>query len=74
VKTELDIGDRSEWIRVERDMTLCELYNRDTFCKIVQLSSRMLLSVIFAIINLCAYLGGRSLYKFKKQNSIILNY
>jgi hypothetical protein len=29
VKTGLDIADRSEWIRVERDPALCELYNRD---------------------------------------------
>jgi hypothetical protein len=29
VKTELDIGDRSEWIIVERDPTLCELHNKD---------------------------------------------
>jgi hypothetical protein len=29
VDTELDPGDRSEWIRVERDMTLCGLHNRD---------------------------------------------
>jgi hypothetical protein len=29
VKTELDLGDRSEWIRVERDPALCELHNRD---------------------------------------------
>jgi hypothetical protein len=29
VETELDLVDRSEWIRVERDLTLCELYNRD---------------------------------------------
>jgi hypothetical protein len=29
VKTELDFGDRSEWIRVERDLTFCELHNRD---------------------------------------------
>jgi hypothetical protein len=29
VKTELDLGDRSEWIRVERDTTLCELHNED---------------------------------------------
>jgi hypothetical protein len=27
VETELDLVDRSEWIRVERDPTLCELYN-----------------------------------------------
>jgi hypothetical protein len=30
VKTELDLGDHSEWIRVKRDSTLCELHNGDT--------------------------------------------
>jgi hypothetical protein len=29
VKTEVDLGDRSEWIRVERDLALCELHNGD---------------------------------------------
>jgi hypothetical protein len=29
VKIELDLSDRSEWIRVERDSTLSELYNGD---------------------------------------------
>jgi hypothetical protein len=29
VKTELDLGDRSEWIRVERHPALCELHNGD---------------------------------------------
>jgi hypothetical protein len=29
VKTTLDLVDRSEWIRVERDLTLCELDNGD---------------------------------------------
>jgi hypothetical protein len=29
VETELDLGDRSEWIMVERDPALCELHNRD---------------------------------------------
>jgi hypothetical protein len=34
VEIELDLADRSEWIRVERDPTLCELHNRDvgTLC------------------------------------------
>jgi hypothetical protein len=34
VEAELDLGDRSEWIMVERDLTLCELHNRDVgiFC------------------------------------------
>jgi hypothetical protein len=29
VKTELDLGDHSEWIRVKRDPALCDLHNRD---------------------------------------------
>jgi hypothetical protein len=29
VETELDLADRSEWIRVERDSALCELHNGD---------------------------------------------
>jgi hypothetical protein len=29
VKTELDLGDRSEWIMIERDPAFCELHNED---------------------------------------------
>jgi hypothetical protein len=29
MEIELDFGDRSEWIMVERDLTLCELHNGD---------------------------------------------
>jgi hypothetical protein len=29
VETKLDLGNRSEWIRVERDLALCDLHNRD---------------------------------------------
>jgi hypothetical protein len=29
VEAELDLGDHSEWIRVERDLALCELHNGD---------------------------------------------
>jgi hypothetical protein len=29
VETELDVVDRSKLIRVERDLALCELHNRD---------------------------------------------
>jgi hypothetical protein len=29
VETELDLGDHSEWIRVERNLALCELHNGD---------------------------------------------
>jgi hypothetical protein len=29
VETELDLGDRSEWISVKRNPTLCEIHNGD---------------------------------------------
>jgi hypothetical protein len=29
VEAKLDLGDRLEWIRVERDLALCELHNGD---------------------------------------------
>jgi hypothetical protein len=29
VEIELDLGDRSEWIKLERDLALCELHNGD---------------------------------------------
>jgi hypothetical protein len=29
VETELDLGDHSEWIMVERDLALCVLHNGD---------------------------------------------
>jgi hypothetical protein len=29
VETELDLGDHSKWIRIERDPALCELHNGD---------------------------------------------
>jgi hypothetical protein len=29
VETELDLGDRSKWIMIERDSALCGLHNRD---------------------------------------------
>jgi hypothetical protein len=29
VETKLDLGDYSEWIRVERGLALCELHNGD---------------------------------------------
>jgi hypothetical protein len=29
VETEIDLGDRLKWIRVERDPALCELHNKD---------------------------------------------
>ncbi len=29
MEIELDLGDRSEWIKLERDLALCELHNGD---------------------------------------------
>jgi hypothetical protein len=29
VEVKLDLGDCSQWIRVERDLALCELHNGD---------------------------------------------
>jgi hypothetical protein len=29
VETGLDLGNHSEWIRIERDPALCELHNKD---------------------------------------------
>jgi hypothetical protein len=29
VEIDLDLGDHSEWIRVKRDLALCELHNGD---------------------------------------------
>jgi hypothetical protein len=49
-------------------------FRHPMFYKIVHLSSHMPLSVIFAIINLCIYLGGAPCTNLEKQNSIMLNY
>jgi hypothetical protein len=48
-------------------------FRHPMFCKSIQLRSHMPLSVTFVIINPCIYLGGSSLCKFGKQNSIMLN-
>jgi hypothetical protein len=64
VETELDLGDRSEWIRVERDPALCELHNRNVgilcgwpnfrkkFCVLVSL---ILIFFLF-LFNICSCL------------------
>jgi hypothetical protein len=50
VETKLDLGDRSEWIRVERDPSLCELHNRDVGilcgCPNFRMKSCVLVSLI----------------------------
>jgi hypothetical protein len=64
VKTGLDLDDRSEWIRVERDMTLCELHNEDV-CIICGWSNFRKKSCVFVsliliyllfLFKLCSYL------------------
>jgi hypothetical protein len=64
VEVELDLGDRSEWIRVERDSALCELQNGDVgilcgcpnfrkkFCVLVSL---ILIYFLF-LFKICSYL------------------
>jgi hypothetical protein len=42
-------------------------FSHPTFCKIVQLSSHMLFSVTFAIMNPCIYLGGLLLQIWKTK-------
>jgi hypothetical protein len=65
VKTELDLGNHSEWIRVERDSALCELHNGDIgihygwlnfrkkYCVFVSL---ILIYFLFSF-KLCSYLN-----------------
>jgi hypothetical protein len=64
VETELDLSDRSEWIMVERDLTLCELHNGDVgiLCgwpnfgkKSCVLMSLILIYFLF-LFKICSYL------------------
>jgi hypothetical protein len=64
VKTELNFGDRSEWIMVERDPAPCELHDRDVcfLCgwpkfrkKSCVLVSLVLIYFIF-LFKICSYL------------------
>jgi hypothetical protein len=47
-------------------------FRHPTFCKIVQLSSHMSLSVIFAIINSCIYLGRAPCTNLKNKTLLCL--
>jgi hypothetical protein len=64
VEAKLDLGDRSEWIRVERDSALCELHNGDVgiLCgwpnfrkKDCVLMSLILIYFMF-LLKICSYL------------------
>jgi hypothetical protein len=50
METELELGDRSEWIRVERDPALCELHNGDVGILCGWLNFRKISCVIVALI------------------------
>jgi hypothetical protein len=53
VETKLDLGDRSEWIRVERDPILCGWPNfRKKSCVLVSL---ILIFFVF-LFKICSYL------------------
>jgi hypothetical protein len=64
VKTELDLGDRLEWIRVERDPTLCEIHNGDVgiicewsnFRKKSCVSVSLILIYFLFLFKICPYL------------------
>jgi hypothetical protein len=47
-------------------------FRHPTFCKIVQLSSHMLLSMIFIIINPCIYLGGAPCINLENKTLLYL--
>jgi hypothetical protein len=64
VETELNLGDRSEWIRVKRDPALCELHKGDVgiLCgwpnfrkKSCVLVSLILIFFVF-LFKICSYL------------------
>jgi hypothetical protein len=64
VGTELDLGDHSEWIRVERDPALYELHNRDVdilcgwpnFKKKSYVFVSLILIYFMFLFKLCSYL------------------
>jgi hypothetical protein len=64
VKTKLDLGDRSEWIRLERDPTLYELHNGDVgilygwpnFGKKYCIFMSLILIYLLFLFNLCSCL------------------
>jgi hypothetical protein len=64
VETEQDLGDRSEWIRVEKDPALCGLHNRDVgilcgwpnFGKKSCVFVSLILIYFLFLLKLCSYL------------------
>jgi hypothetical protein len=71
VETELDLGDRSEWIKVERDPALCELHNGGigilcgwpNFKKKICVFVSLILIYFLFLLKFCSYLElGLTLY------------
>jgi hypothetical protein len=64
VETKLDLGDRSEWIMIKRDPTLCELHNGDVgilcgwpnFRKKSCVFVSLILIYLLFLFKLCSYL------------------
>jgi hypothetical protein len=63
VEAELDLGNRSEWIRIERDPALCELHNRDVgiFCGWLNFGKKsclvsLILIYFLLLFKICSYL------------------
>jgi hypothetical protein len=64
VETELDLGDRLEWIRVKRDSALCDLHNGDLgiLCRWPNFGKKSCVFVSLILINflflfkICSYL------------------
>jgi hypothetical protein len=49
VETELDLGDHSEWIMVERDPSLCELHKKSrVFVPLILIYFLFLFKVVLA--------------------------
>jgi hypothetical protein len=70
VKTELDLGDRSEWISVERDLTLCELHNGDV-CVLCGWPNFGEKSCVFVSLILIYFLFLFKIYSYLELNLIL---
>jgi hypothetical protein len=57
VEVELDLGNRSEWIRVEGDPALCELHNRDVdiLCGWLNFRKKFCVFVSLILIYFCSW-------------------
>jgi hypothetical protein len=73
VETELQLGDHSEWIRVERDPALCELHNGDVAIFCGWLNFRKKSCVLVSHIDLLPVLV-QDLFLFRVRPNTIFEY